>query len=212
MYKIYINDRPLVLAGPTDTLPEWQDKPHLDTRYLGKPKHLLPYVDLMEKSQRYEAVILRYAEPDQLWADFRSLFHLVEAAGGVVHSEQTPEQVLFIYRRGMWDLPKGKIDEGETPEQAALREVGEETGLTCRLDCFLTHTWHTYRLPRKRMLKKTWWYRMWSPTTELQLQHEEDIESARWMAIEAALRTLQPIWQNIREVLRADLQNGAPRQ
>ncbi|RMD70006.1 MAG: NUDIX domain-containing protein, partial [Bacteroidetes bacterium] len=141
MYKIYINDRPLVLAGPSDTLPEWQDKPHLDTLYLGKPKHLLPYVDLMEKSQRYEAVILRYDEPDQLWADFRSLFHLVEAAGGVVHAEQTPEQVLFIFRRGMWDLPKGKIDEGETPEQAALREVAEETGLTCRLDGFLTHTW-----------------------------------------------------------------------
>ncbi len=212
MYKIYINDRPLVLASPAEDLPEWQGRPQLDTQYPGKPKHLLAYVDLMEKSRRYEAVILRHADPERLWADFRSLFHLVEAAGGVVHYEQVPQEVLFIFRRGMWDLPKGKIDKGETPEQAALREVAEETGLACRLDGLLTHTWHTYRLPRKRILKKTWWYRMWTPTTELHLQHEEDIESARWMAIEAAWHALQPMWQNIREVLRADMQSRAARQ
>ncbi len=208
MYKIYINDRPLILAQPGEQLPWLEAVPHLDTQYLGKPKHLLSYVDLMEKSQRYAAVVLRYARPEQLWADFRSLFQLVEAAGGVIHAERAPATILLIFRRGMWDLPKGKIDPGETPPQAALREVEEETGLRCRLQTPLISTWHTYRTARKRILKKTWWFRMSTPEQKPNLQREEDIEAARWMDERTACETLEPMWQNIREVLKADIEKG----
>ena len=52
----------------------------------------------------------------------------IEAAGGIIISEKG--ELLMIFRRGKWDLPKGKIDQGETPPQAAIREVKEETGLS----------------------------------------------------------------------------------
>lgn len=208
MYKIYINDRPLILAEPAEQLPWLASAPHLDTQYLGKPKHLLPYIDLMEKSPRYEAVVLRHTPSEQLWADFRSLFQLIEAAGGVVHAEETPTRILLIFRRGMWDLPKGKIDSGESPQQAALREVEEETGLHCRIQTPLISTWHTYRSARKRILKKTWWFRMSAPEQAPVLQREEEIESARWMNVHTAYHTLEPMWQSIRNVLKVDLKKG----
>jgi 8-oxo-dGTP pyrophosphatase MutT (NUDIX family) len=52
---------------------------------------------------------------------------IIKAGGGIVVNEQN--EVLLIYRRGKWDLPKGKLDDGETIEECALREVKEETGL-----------------------------------------------------------------------------------
>ncbi len=205
MYKIYVNDRPLILAEKDESLQLSERAQVLENDYLGKPKHLLPYVDLMEKSQRYDAVIIRHTPALLLWQDFQLLFHLIEAAGGVVHRTDLPAQILMILRRNVWDLPKGKIDEGETPQQAALREVAEETGLVCTLEQRLTHTFHTYRLKRKRILKKTGWYRMITHSpNELKLQRTEEIESACWIEPQQALHELHPMWQNIRDVLHIE--------
>ena len=97
--------------------------------------------------------------------------------------ENDQHGILFIFRRGKWDLPKGKIDEGETPEQAALREVGEECGLKeLELGALIATTFHTYLLKDKRILKKTFWYEMSSDSkVELVPQTEEDIEKVAWM-------------------------------
>ncbi|RMF31472.1 MAG: NUDIX hydrolase [Bacteroidetes bacterium] len=210
MYKIYINDVPLVLAGappadgdaksPTD---------QLVARYPGKPKFLLNYIDMLEKSARWKGVTLFWPNPEQLWQDFKSHFKWVEAAGGAVFNPQG--EVLLIFRRGCWDLPKGKIDPGESPLEAALREVEEETGLN-RLEPgpFLLQTHHTYRSPNgKRFLKRTHWFRMDTDQTTLRLQHEEDIEDAEWVKIEDFLSDNRPTYNSIREVLQHTLESSS---
>ncbi|MEL7120715.1 MAG: NUDIX hydrolase [Bacteroidota bacterium] len=202
MYKIYINETPLFIIHETE-INNWPKTTptNLLARYPGKPKFLLNYIDMLEKSRRYEQVALYYEDIEQLWADFQTQFKLIEAAGGVVKNEK--EEILFIFRRDNWDLPKGKIDPGETPEIAAVREVMEETGIdNIELGELVTITYHTYKLKSKqRILKRTYWYDMKAPGQELTPQTEEDIEQASWMTLDAFNREPRVVYKSIIEVL-----------
>ena len=136
-----------------------------------------------------------------LLADFKQSFKYVEAAGGLV---QHPDSGLYlsIYRKGHWDLPKGKIDPGETPQQAAVREVQEETGLRQPiLGDLITITHHLYRDRLERWaLKPTYWYHMQSEDQQVKGQIEEGIERVDWLTL-AELKTKEPIFSSIKEVL-----------
>ena len=90
---------------------------------------------------------------------------------------------LFIYRRGKWDLPKGKVNKGETPYEAALREISEETGLhNVEIIRELINTYHIYKLKDKMVLKKTNWFLMQNNGSDkFNLQIEEGIEKATWI-------------------------------
>lgn len=138
--------------------------------------------------------------PPEAWAAFAKPFIVLEAAGGLV---QNPSgELLVFYRRGSWDMPKGKIDPGETPEQAALREVEEETGLQhLTLGAFVGHTYHTYEQKGKPYLKKTWWYRMTTTQQYTIPQTEEDIEEIRWVNPVEWLETEKDVYGNIRDVI-----------
>lgn len=200
MYEIYINERPIFLMNSKDILGRVMDQTHLIGRYTGKVKNVMNYVDTMEKSPKFHSVTLHYHDLDQLWADFQTQFQVIEAAGGVVKNNS--DKVLVIFRRGAWDLPKGKIDEGETPEIAAIREVNEETGLIdVTLGAPITETYHTYTLKGKRVLKKTYWYKMSCNETALTPQTEEDIEKAEWVDLNHFLQNEKNIFLNIRKVL-----------
>lgn len=202
MYKIYINDTPLLLASQEalDALPA-PAKDRLQARYPGKAKFLLHYIDMLEKSGRYESVTIYSGDLDQLIADFEGHFQLVEAAGGLVTNRKGA--VLFIFRRKHWDLPKGKIDPGERPAEAALREVREETGLqNVSVGRPLGETYHTYRDEKgTRFLKRTYWFAMQSADEALTPQVEEDIEKAVWMSISDFFSEKRPVYGNIRELL-----------
>ncbi len=202
MYKIYINETPLTLREAKDLseLPKSDDH-NLVARYPGKPKMLLSYADMLEKSSRFKSVTLYSENYKKLVEDFESNYNLVQAAGGVVFRENG--EALFIFRRGYWDLPKGKIEKKEKRKDAAIREVQEETGLQqINLKDFLGTTHHTYRLPNgKRVLKSTYWYTMETQETELHPQKEEDIEKAVWMPLSAVEGLQEPIYKNILEVL-----------
>ncbi len=90
------------------------------------------------KQEKVHAGIYFHDDIDQLKKAFWRKFMLIQAAGGLVQNED--KAVLMMFRRGKWDLPKGKMDPGETPAQSALREVQEETGLgRCYSGCSTHH-------------------------------------------------------------------------
>ena len=201
MITVYINEVAIQLVDQQEALQTNGDQKRLVAHYLGKPKALLQYIDLAEKSTRFEKIIIIGPDLKRLRADFFGFYKLVEAAGGVVFNPKG--ELLVIYRRGKWDLPKGKIDDGETSEVAAIREVREETGLqNVELGQPLMNTFHTYRnRQNKRCLKLVYWYRMTTTDTELTLQAEEDIEDGQWITKSAFLEGDYDIYRNIRDLI-----------
>ena len=201
MYKIYINETPLYLTTPAKVEKLGTvDEKKLALHYVGKKKFLLNVIDQLEKSRRFEHIVVFAENLEKLWADFQSAFKLIGAAGGVVFNNEG--QVLMIFRRGSWDLPKGKIDPGESPAEAAVREVQEETGLV-QLDLgpHLADTWHTYEQDAKRILKTTHWFRMKTSEKTLTPQQEEDIEQAVWRDLNAFLKKPEKVYGSILDVL-----------
>jgi len=202
MYKIYINDTPIFLMNTEEKeelLPSSENI--LVAKYLGKSKFLLTYIDMLEKSKKFDSVVIYAEDYDKLVGDFEGLYKMIEAAGGVVFNDKN--EVLMIYRLGYWDLPKGKIDDGESPEQAAVREVEEETGIeNIVLGPLLTKTYHTYKNGKgKRILKRTYWFRMKTVNQKLVPQTEENIEIAEWISIKKYLSENRLAYRSIMDVL-----------
>jgi 8-oxo-dGTP pyrophosphatase MutT (NUDIX family) len=131
--------------------------------------------------EKVHAGIFVHKDLETLRKAFWKKFILVKAAGGLVKNEKG--QLLFMLRRGKWDLPKGKLDRGELLEQCAVREVQEETGLKeLHLEKPLLVTYHTYDESGKHFLKETHWYRMSvSGSQTLVPQKEEQITQLKWV-------------------------------
>jgi len=201
MYKIYINGTPLYLVA--DEAVEGLPTPGplvLEQRFGGKSKQILQAIDMLEKTTRWDAVVYRTSDIKTLWKTFKSLFKIIKAAGGLIENEH--RELLWIYRRGSWDLPKGKIEKGEGKKEAAIREVQEETGINeVGIVRKLPTTYHTYRLKNgKRILKKSYWYLMHAPKQPLVAQTEEDIELAEWRSPDSFKPTRDIAYGNIMDV------------
>ncbi len=149
--------------------------------------------------------ILITGDSPQNWKSFCSFFKTVEAAGGFVHNEQG--EWLFIYRNGMWDLPKGKLEMAEKIEDCAVREVSEECGIAPpEIRKALSTTYHTYNLNGARILKPTYWYLMKSADkSELIPQTEEGISVVKWVTSSEAKRLAQTSFGSIRQVVTEGL-------
>lgn len=136
----------------------------------------------------------------------------VTAAGGVVRrSGPDDDRILLMRRRGEWDLPKGKLDPGESIETCALREVAEETGLTgLRLGPLLTRTRHRYEDAYGRWDKTTHWFIMSLETDDVALipQAEEQIEKLEWVSVDEALIRVR--FASLRQVLGVLNEKGRP--
>ena len=130
------------------------------------------------------------------------------AAGGLVLNEQG--DLLMIFRRGKWDLPKGKLDKGESIEHCALREVMEETGLErVGLDRLISIGYHEYfdQYINADVIKETHWYLMKAPgNQQLVPQTDEDIVEIKWVKKTELTIYLENTYPNIIEVItKADL-------
>lgn len=128
---------------------------------------------------------------------------IITAAGGIVLNPN--KEILFIYRRGKWDLPKGKLDDGETIEQCAVREVEEETGIReITLHKFVGITTHEYfdKWVNEEVIKESHWYEMEIKTMQTLIpQTEEDIEDIRWVSIKELDTYLADSYVSIVEII-----------
>jgi ADP-ribose pyrophosphatase YjhB (NUDIX family) len=127
------------------------------------------------------------------------------AAGGLVTNPQGA--ILWIFRRGFWDLPKGKLDEGESIETCAVREVEEETGIQdIQLHELITTTTHGYfdTYQQADVIKKTYWYHMTITNEQAGTpQYTEDIEKIEWNTLSGSTHCLSQTYRNIQEVIEA---------
>lgn len=201
--KIYFNDKPLILTN---------DRQHVINNnpiaagyavFQGAfPGSFRLATEHLQKLRSPGAIIEDISEKS-LKEELHSLYEPVEAGGGVVYNEYG--EILMIYRRGKWDLPKGKKDEGETIEICALREVKEETGLN-ELDISekICDGFHIYSQNGHSFLKHTSWFRMKGNGKEmLTPQKEESISEACWIAEKSLAPYVHKSYKAIGEVLEA---------
>ena len=196
MYKVFINEKRLSINNlPND------DEKNIAYEDFATIEMAM---DILENSS-CQSVNLYGKDPDKIWDDFHDSFTNIEAAGGIVKNDEN--KVLFIYRLGKWDLPKGKLEPNECLEHAAVREVEEETGIeNLKLQNFVGATYHTYkeRGSNALILKTTFWYLMKNTDNkELTPQTEEGITKVEWKSKDEILSEILPnTFKNIELILK----------
>lgn len=201
--KIYFNDKPVFLCDEMTPLIEGY-RHHPDSVFIDEltspaVKSLLHEI----AKPGFHSGILYHTDIHQLKKMFRKHFTVIQAAGGLIKNER--DEILMIFRRGKWDLPKGKLDEGETLEACALREVQEETGLKqVSLISFLITTYHTYEEFGKHILKESYWYNMKATGVEKTTpQTEEDILQIEWVKPGDIKEKLANTFPSVADVIKA---------
>lgn len=145
--------------------------------------------------------IIFHSDTDIVFSEVVKKFTQIQAGGGLVVNEK--KQILFIFRNGKWDLPKGKIEANETSELGAIREVEEECGIKIsRLDQLLDITYHTYMLDNKNILKSNYWYIMYADSSQnLIPQAEENIEKVEWIDRDKVESLLAKSYESIADLI-----------
>ncbi|MFT4023415.1 MAG: NUDIX hydrolase [Flavihumibacter sp.] len=199
--KIYFGDKPLFLCDSVsrDIAPFLH---HDDAVYVDEfsPHAIHAMLHEMEKPAVH-AGILQHTDLEALQKAVWKKFTLLQAGGGAVWKN---DRLLFIHRRGKWDLPKGKLDPGETIEECAVREVAEETGVTAAVRRPLLPTYHTYHEAGKHILKESVWFEMKADGGDAEKpQAEEEITELKWLPREEWPAVLNNTFPSIKDVLAA---------
>lgn len=181
MYKVFFNDRKVFL---TDNFSKhFQVRYGLFYKYRDK-EDLFELLALYRQLSKIDSLYIFHTDIEALQNAFKECFITINAAGGLVKNSKG--EYLLIFRRGKWDLPKGKLDNGESFDKAALREVKEECGIhKLSITKPLLSTYHTYPYKKGTALKRTSWFEMlYSGNKNPVPQTEEDIEEIRWVSKE----------------------------
>ncbi len=199
MYKVFFNERIVLLTD--DFIRNFQIRHGLFYKYrnVSELKELLDfYWDL----RQIESLFVFHHDIEELRERFKSCFQQVYAGGGLVRNSEG--KFLIIKRRGKWDLPKGKVNKNETIEDAALREVTEETGLHgISIISPLMSTYHCYYIDDQKILKRTSWYDMLYTGKEVPVpEAEEDITEIKWISKEEIKQLSGNTFPAIMDVLK----------
>lgn len=194
MYKIFINDKPFFITNSKLNIDD-------DLEAIFFNKTLFDSLLQRTKSIDFKGIILICEDVEMVFQLFLSNYKLIEAAGGLVFNSNN--ELLLIERLGVWDLPKGKIDLGETPEIAALREVEEECAVNeLSIEYLVCKSYHTYFFKEKYILKRTFWYKMnTSFKGNLVPQEEENISKVEWQHFTKKSITNLNTYESIKDVL-----------
>lgn len=198
---IYFGNKPVYLCDKINSeieeIRHHPDAVFIDELSTAAINSLLHEID----KKQFHAGIIFNENINKLKKQFFKHFKLVKTGGGLVKNMHG--EILLIFRRGKWDLPKGKLDDGETLLDCALREVREETGLK-KLEAGdeIKTTYHTYVEFGKHILKESHWYKMISKEKEeVTPQVEEDITEIRWVKKEDLKNYLDKTFPTIISVL-----------
>ena len=149
---------------------------------------------------------LTHLTPEHFFEVFKSAFLNINAAGGVVINPE--RKILFILRNGVWDLPKGKVDKGETTPETAIREVEEECGISgMKIVKKLPSTYHIYQSTYKKtrgqwIFKETFWYEMkYCGALNGVPQQEEGITKIKWLAQNELDEVLANTYENLKQII-----------
>lgn len=188
MYKVFFNESLLTFCNQSRKEAKnvlFQNESQFDEAF-----HLL--------SSKSSTDVNIYSDKiDEVWAKFLNYYKLIQAAGGIVRN--TNDDFLFIFRLGKWDLPKGKMEKGETKEESAIREIEEECSITgLKLERFLMPTYHIYFL-EEYIIKETFWFEVAYNGTERPIpQIEEGIEAVEWKSKDEIPHLLKNSYPNIK--------------
>ena len=194
MYKIYINQNVLVISQLDNSS---QEVLHKATNNSESAVLTISKEEIINIIGQKNIIC---ANPTAVFNQLKQQFTLINAAGGLVKNSQS--EYLFIFRRGKWDLPKGKLDEGEDFETAAIREVQEECGIThIELGDLYHLSYHIYEENNDWILKQTNWYLMKSEEKNLIPQLEEGITQTAWLAINQFEKVRENTYASIDEII-----------
>jgi 8-oxo-dGTP pyrophosphatase MutT (NUDIX family) len=199
MYKVFINGKPLIFSPQ-----RFSTLNLLEVNGEESKKKLLTIIEKMEDGTFSNGLEIVSDDIAKIYEEFKSFYKPIAAAGGIVKKD---DKILVIYRLGKWDLPKGKMEDGESKEESALREVEEECGVTAlKIVDKLPEIIHTYILKGQRILKTTYWFEM---TTDfsgiMKPQTEEDISIVKWVDKEGMKEVLANTYPSIKELLEVYL-------
>ena len=193
MYKVFVNDKPIILTTEVSKETDFKN-------YLLKTVKIAKVIRELNKSSIKEVRLIGKKE-DKLLKKFSKKLPNVVAGGGKVINDKG--EILFIFRNGKWDLPKGKIDGKETIEAAALREVEEETGVKkLKITKPLETTYHIFKRNGRHRLKITYWFEMYSNYKGKLVPEEiEGITKVEWLNPEQTQKALENSYANIKELM-----------
>jgi len=199
--KIYYGEKPVYLCNEMDDalneLLHHPDVVFIDELSSPAIKSLIHEI----KKEDFHAGIIWNTDFEKLKKAFFKHFTVIEAAGGIVQNEE--KDLLFIFRRGKWDLPKGKIEKDESPETCAAREIEEETGVQkLKRKKKAGETYHIYDEFGKHILKISHWFYFTCPSKqELKPQTIEDITEAKWFKTKDIKIPVANTYATIKDIL-----------
>ncbi len=194
MYKVFVNEKKLLLSKQSENLEKTLGYENVTSLEIA--------LDLLENTSVKELNVFG-ENIDEIWSEFQKLFRIIEAAGGIVNN--SAGEILFIKRLGKWDLPKGKMEKGESREESAVREIEEETGLTnVELVKFINTTYHIYvERNGDKVLKCTHWFEMnFDGEDTSKPQIEEGITEVAWKnAVQIEDEVFPSTFKNIKLII-----------
>ena len=190
MYKVFVNDKPLFLTNEVQKETDFQ-------------LFLLESVDIKKLivkifQNKIEKAFLYHPDEKLIMKTLKAKIPVVKAGGGLVYNAKG--EVLFIFRNGKWDLPKGGTEKNETMEETAMREVEEETGVAgLSIVKKLPKTYHVFKRNGRYKLKQTYWFEMKTDFDGTpQGQIEEGIEKVAWINPKDISSILENSYENIK--------------
>ena len=155
----------------------------------------------LSKNQSFNIIYKTDEEEIELWEKLKLHFNFQRAAGGIVFKNNS---MLSIYRFCHWDFPKGHVEEDETDEQAAIREVMEETGIDeLSISKDLGYSYHIFSTSSQFALKETHWYKMQTESNQiLKPQVEEGILVAKWFSANEVDKITEKMYPTIIDLLQ----------